>query len=138
MQTERYLRAESSRNPAIQVGLTALVTNTADQARTAYSLLQNAQRQTVSSPPVYGARIVATVLGNPGIFKQWSQDLVTMSSRIRAMRRKLYDELVRLETPGDWLHIINQTGMFGYTGINATQIQRLEGLKYDSLAEYDD
>ncbi|KAM5344395.1 hypothetical protein ACJ41O_012932 [Fusarium nematophilum] len=109
-----------------RVGLVAFVTGSADTARTAYSLLQNAQRATVSNPPVYGARIAATVLSNPGLFQQWSKDLVTMSSRIRSMRQKLYNELVRLETPGDWSHIIKQTGMFGYTGISPAQIEELE------------
>ncbi|KAF5577519.1 aspartate aminotransferase cytoplasmic [Fusarium pseudocircinatum] len=109
-----------------RVGLTAVVTKSEDAKRTVFSLLQNAQRQTVSNPPVYGARLAATVLGNSELLKQWHQDLVTMSSRIRAMRKKLYDELVRLGTPGDWSHIVNQTGMFGYTGISKPQIERLE------------
>ncbi|KAH7234721.1 pyridoxal phosphate-dependent transferase [Fusarium redolens] len=109
-----------------RVGLTAIVTKSEDAKRTVFSLLQNAQRQTVSNPPVYGARIAATVLGNSDLSKQWHQDLVTMSSRIRSMRKKLYDELVRLGTPGDWSHIVNQTGMFGYTGISKPQIERLE------------
>ncbi|KAJ4017644.1 hypothetical protein NW752_001548 [Fusarium irregulare] len=110
-----------------RVGLTAIVTNSEEAKRTVFSLLQNAQRQTVSNPPVYGARIAATVLSNPETMKQWHQDLVTMSSRIRSMRKKLYDGLVRLETPGDWSHIVNQTGMFGYTGISKAQIEHLEG-----------
>ncbi|KAK2925933.1 aminotransferase [Fusarium oxysporum f. sp. vasinfectum] len=109
-----------------RVGLTAIVTKAEDAKRTVFSLLQNAQRQTVSNPPVYGARIAATVLGNSELLKQWHKDLVTMSSRIRSMRKKLYDELVRLGTPGDWSHIVNQTGMFGYTGISKPQIERLE------------
>lgn len=113
-----------------RVGLTAIVTKSEEAKRTVFSLLQNAQRQTVSNPPVYGARIAATVLSNPETMKQWQQDLVTMSSRIRSMRKKLYDGLVRLETPGDWSHIVNQTGMFGYTGISKAQIERLEGQCY--------
>ncbi|KAF5622248.1 aspartate aminotransferase cytoplasmic [Fusarium tjaetaba] len=109
-----------------RVGLTAIVTKSEDAKRTVFSLLQNAQRQTVSNPPVYGARIAATVLGNPELLRQWHQDLVTMSSRIRSMRKKLYGELVRLGTPGHWSHIVNQTGMFGYTGISKPQIEQLE------------
>ena len=112
-----------------RVGLTAIVTRSEETKKTVYSLLQNAQRQTISNPPVYGARIAATVLSNPDCFKQWQQDLITMSSRIKSMRQRLYDELVRLQPPGDWSHIISQTGMFGYTGISSTQIKHLEGMK---------
>ncbi|KAF7548943.1 hypothetical protein G7Z17_g6745 [Cylindrodendrum hubeiense] len=109
-----------------RVGLVACVTKSPETARALFSLLQNAQRATVSNPPVYGARIAAAVLGNPEIAKQWAQDLITMSSRILTMRKKLYSELLRLETPGDWSHIVKQNGMFGYTGISSTQIVELE------------
>ncbi|KAM0221256.1 hypothetical protein ACHAQD_005610 [Fusarium lateritium] len=109
-----------------RVGLTAIVTKSEDTKRTVFSLLQNAQRQTVSNPPVYGARLAAAVLSNSGTLEQWHKDLGTMSSRIRSMRKRLYEELVRLGTPGDWSHIVNQTGMFGYTGISKPQIERLE------------
>lgn len=110
-----------------RVGLTAIVTKSEETKKAVFSLLQQSQRQTVSNPPVHGARIAAAVLSNPDTLKQWRQDLVTMSSRIKSMRSKLFDELVRLETPGDWSHIVNQTGMFGYTGISKPQIECLEG-----------
>lgn len=90
------------------------------------SILENCQRATVSSPPVYGAQIASAVLNNPAIAKQWAQDLVTMSSRILSMRQKLYYELNRLKTPGDWSHIVKQSGMFGYTGITPAQIKHMQ------------
>lgn len=112
-----------------RVGLTAIVTESEEIKETVFSLLQNVQRQTISTPPAYGARIAAAVLSNPDCFKRWQQDLITMSSRIKSMRQRLYDELVRLKTPGDWSHLINQTGMFGYTGITSTQIKHLEDME---------
>ena len=45
------------------------------------------------------------------------KDIETMSGRIKLMRKMLYDELVKLETPGDWSHIITCIGMFTYTGL---------------------
>ncbi|KAK2595376.1 hypothetical protein QQS21_006912 [Conoideocrella luteorostrata] len=102
-----------------RVGLTAFVTKTPDVSRTISSILERGQRSTVSNPPAYGARIAATVLGDSRIKTQWSQDLLTMSSRIKNMRRRLHDDLVRLETPGDWSHIIQQSGMFAYTGVSS-------------------
>lgn len=110
-----------------RVGLTAMVTSSADAARTVGSILANSQRATISNPPVYGARIAATVLGNKGMAEQWKKDLVTMSTRILAMREKLFAALQELETPGDWSHIVKQSGMFGYMGITSAQIKHLEG-----------
>lgn len=99
--------------------------------RTMNSILENCQRATVSSPPIYGARIAYTVLSIPDIATQWSQDLVTMSTRVRFMRMKLYDELVKRRTPGDWSHIVKQSGMFGYLGLSSTQIEHLQGKLID-------
>ena len=67
-----------------------------------------------SNPPLFGARIVDTVLGDPELVDLWLEDLVTMSSRIRGMR----EGLVELLKPDDWSHITNQIGMFAFTGFN--------------------
>lgn len=40
-----------------------------------------------------------------------------MAQRIREMRQGLYERLRSLGTPGNWEHIINQVGMFSYTGL---------------------
>lgn len=96
---------------------------------TVQSILENAQRATISTPPVYGARLAEAVLRTPEIRKQWAEDLVTMSGRILKMRGKLFQELTRLGTPGDWSHIVKQTGMFGYLGIGPEEVAYLEGKK---------
>ena len=109
-----------------RVGMITIVTNSQDTRRTMDSILENCQRATVSSPPVYGAQIASTVLNTPEIAAQWAQDLLTMSSRIREMRQRLYQELIVLKTPGDWSHIVKQSGMFGYTGISPAQIKHMQ------------
>ncbi|CEP63592.1 aspartate transaminase AAT2 LALA0_S08e06106g [Lachancea lanzarotensis] len=83
-------------------------------------------RSELSTPPAYGAKIVAQVLNKPELTKQWHADMVTMSSRIIKMRHLLRDALVSLKTPGNWDHIVDQTGMFSYTGLSAEMVQRLE------------
>ena len=44
-----------------------------------------------------------------------------MSSRIIAMRKTLFEELNKLQTPGNWEHIVKQIGMFSYLGIKRIQ-----------------
>lgn len=109
-----------------RTGLVIYITNTAETARTMGSILENVQRATVSNPPAYGAKVAAAVIGTPSIREQWEKDLITMSGRIRSMRQALYDELTRLKTPGNWTHLIKQSGMFGYTGISPEQVVYLE------------
>lgn len=43
---------------------------------------------------------------------------MSMSSRIKTMRKLLRDEIESLNTPGTWNHITEQIGMFSYTGLN--------------------
>lgn len=116
-----------------RVGLVAFVTKTSEISRHVSSVLEREQRATVSSPPAYGARIAATVLGDPKIAAQWSNDLITMSSRIRGMRKSLYDKLLYLSALGNWTCLIEQGGMFAYTGLNKKHIHLLQGT-CDSIA----
>ncbi|KAH6684925.1 aspartate aminotransferase [Plectosphaerella plurivora] len=118
-----------------RVGLVAFVTSSPELARTAGSILENVQRSTVSNPPAYGARIAAKVLGTEEIRAQWARDLITMSGRVRSMRENLYEELVRLKTPGDWSHVVQQGGMFGFLGIKRAQVQFLEDQRHVYMAE---
>lgn len=78
-----------------------------------------------SNPPAYGSQIVSKVLNTPELKAEWMQCIQTMSSRIIRMRKMLYDALVELKTPGTWEHIIQQIGMFSYTGLNEEQSLRL-------------
>jgi aspartate aminotransferase len=48
-----------------------------------------------------------------------------MADRIIDMRTKLYDTLVKLETPGEWKHIKSQIGMFSFTGLSPDQVAQL-------------
>ena len=41
-----------------------------------------------------------------------------MADRMSDMRQLLFDKLRELGTPGTWHHLIEQRGMFGYTGLD--------------------
>lgn len=110
-----------------RVGAVLFVAAAPGHAHTLQSVLENAQRATVSTPPLYGARIAEAVMRTPDIRKQWADDMVTMSGRILKMRGRLFQELTRLGTPGEWGHVVKQTGMFGYLGIGAAEVAYLEG-----------
>lgn len=97
---------------------------TATIARVA-SQLAVLQRSEISNPPLYGARIAATVLNDPALFAEWEDNLQTMSGRIISMRKALRAKLEDLGTPGRWDHITDQIGMFSFTGLNEQQVQKL-------------
>ncbi|XDT18888.1 Aminotransferase class I and II [Nakaseomyces glabratus] len=83
-------------------------------------------RSEVSNSPAYGAKIISRILNTPELTKQWHEDMVTMSSRIKEMRIALRDHLVKLGTPGTWDHIVEQCGMFSFTGLTPEMVKRLE------------
>ncbi|EAW08856.1 putative aspartate transaminase [Aspergillus clavatus NRRL 1] len=79
-----------------------------------------------SMGPTGGCNLVKKVLTSEELTAQWHEDLKVMSSRIRAMRTALYNELLRLQTPGSWRHIVEQNGMFSYTGLTPAQVYALK------------
>ncbi|TLD36359.1 PLP-dependent transferase [Venturia nashicola] len=84
------------------------------------------QRSEISNPPAYGARIASLCLNDPKLFAEWEDDLRTMSGRIKDMRKALRSKLEALGTPGQWNHITEQIGMFSFTGLNPTQVAKLQ------------
>lgn len=48
-----------------------------------------------------------------------------MAGRIKKMRTALYEGLVARGTPGSWNHIVDQIGMFSYTGLRGPQVKQL-------------
>ncbi|KAH1292929.1 hypothetical protein KXV78_009085 [Aspergillus fumigatus] len=84
--------------------------------------LSHLVRGEYSMAPRGGSEIVRTVLGDEGLRQQWYEDLKHMSGRIKQMRQALYDELIRLGTPGTWNHVLEQIGMFTYTGLTEPQV----------------
>lgn len=91
-----------------RVGAFHLLTFSSEAAAKAGGHLCRIQRGQISNPPRRGAKLAATILKDELLFKKWLVDLDQMSSRIRDMRKVLYEELLSLETPGKWEHIISQ------------------------------
>jgi aspartate aminotransferase len=83
------------------------------------------QRSEISNPPAYGARIASLVLNDEALFKEWEENLRTMSGRIISMRKALRSKLEELKTPGTWNHITDQIGMFSFTGLSEKQVLQL-------------
>lgn len=91
-----------------------------------HSQLSVLQRSEISNPPSHGARLVSLILNSPELFAEWQRDISTMAGRIIAMRDELHRLLTQeLKTPGTWNHILDQIGMFSFTGITEAQSRAL-------------
>lgn len=108
-----------------RVGVLHIVCADEDTAKKAATQTVEIQRSEISMPPSYGARVANVVLSDPELSRQWREDMKEMSGRIISMRQALFDELTALGTPGSWKHIVEQVGMFSYTGLTVEQIRKL-------------
>ncbi|XP_033102887.1 aspartate aminotransferase, cytoplasmic-like [Anneissia japonica] len=109
-----------------RVGNLAVVVNDADCKSRIKSQLELIARPMWSNPPNHGARIVATILNNPTLNQQWREHIKEMSQRVLQMRELLYQRLKALGTPGTWNHIVDQIGMFSFTGLGPKQVESLK------------
>ncbi|THW87418.1 putative dipeptidyl-aminopeptidase B, partial [Aureobasidium pullulans] len=78
-----------------RVGAFHIVTSSQQARDKALSHLIYLQRAEISNPPVYGARIVAFILQNAELKREWEQDLLIMSGRIKTKRAALFGELLK-------------------------------------------
>jgi aspartate/tyrosine/aromatic aminotransferase len=114
-----------------RIGALNVVCKDADCAKKIQSQLGLIVRAMVSNPPLHGAQLVATVIGNDALYKQWDGELKMMSNRIVAMRTALVEALKAIDCPtpapiySDWSHITSQIGMFAYTGLQAKHVDIL-------------
>lgn len=83
-------------------------------------------RPMYSNPPLHGARIVDTVIGDSALEAQWRKELTGMADRMNGIRKTLVEELKTLGSKIDWSHITRQIGMMAFTGLNKDQVARMK------------
>jgi aromatic-amino-acid transaminase len=102
-----------------------VVCASADEAARVLSQMKIVIRANYSTPPTFGAQVVATVLTTPGLRALWEQELAGMRERIRGVRGELVRRLQAAGVTGDLSYVTRQKGMFSYSGLAAAQMQRL-------------
>ena len=108
-----------------RVGALSIVTESADESARVMSQLKRVIRTNYSNPPTHGAAIVTAVLTSPELRVMWEHELAEMRERIRAMRLALVEKLKAKGVKQDFSFVIQQRGMFSYTGLTAEQVDVL-------------
>ncbi|MBB4727960.1 amino acid aminotransferase [Xanthomonas arboricola] len=107
-----------------RVGALSVVSATAAEAKAVQSQVKRIIRTIYSSPSTHGAALVAGVLTSPELRDLWEQELTEMRERIHALRAGLVAKLDTLGAP-EFEFIQRQAGMFSYSGLTRTQVDRL-------------
>jgi len=113
-------------------GALSVVCADAGEATNVLGQLKFTIRRNYSSPPIHGGQIVAAVLTEPALRREWEGELAAMRERIQAMRRALHGVLAEKMPERDFSYFLRQRGMFSYTGLSPRQVDRLR----DELAVY--
>ncbi|MBU5376857.1 MAG: amino acid aminotransferase [Pantoea sp.] len=115
-----------------RVGAITLVAADAATADTAFSQVKYTIRANYSNPPAHGAAVVATILNNQALRTIWEQELADMRQRIQRMRQLFVNTLAEKGATRDFSFIIQQNGMFSFSGLTKDQVIRLR----DEFAVY--
>jgi aspartate/tyrosine/aromatic aminotransferase len=108
-----------------RVGALTLVAPDDKQAEAALSHIKRVARANYSNPPAHGGAIVATVLNDPQLRKQWEGEVAEMRDRINTMRHLFVETLQEKGVDRDFSFIARQHGMFSFSGLNADQVKAL-------------
>jgi aromatic-amino-acid transaminase len=108
-----------------RVGALSVAAESSDEAVRFLSQIKRVARSNYSSPPTFGGQIVATVLNTPDLRSLWQLELDTMRMRILTMRHALVAALAQRVPTRDFGFVLNQRGMFSYSGLTLEQVKRL-------------
>lgn len=108
-----------------RVGCLSILTDTPEEAIAIDSQLKIIARPMYSNPPITGVRIVNEVLGDADLEALWRKEMNGMAQRIISVRTLLRDSLVKLGSSLNWDHIVDQNGMFCYSGLTKEHVDQL-------------
>ncbi|WP_028453420.1 amino acid aminotransferase [Chitinilyticum aquatile] len=108
-----------------RVGALSIITASKEESGRVLSQLKRVIRTNYSNPPIHGGAVVAAVLGSTELRAQWEEELAGMRVRIREMRAGLVAKLQERGVAQDFSFVIQQRGMFSYTGLTADQVEKL-------------
>lgn len=108
-----------------RVGELSIVCDSANEAERVLGQLKATVRRNYSSPPNFGAQVVAQVLNEPALNALWREEVAAMRLRILAMRQSLVAALKVALPEHQFDYLLRQRGMFSYTGLSPTQVAHL-------------
>ncbi|HDS9012039.1 TPA: aromatic amino acid transaminase [Escherichia coli] len=108
-----------------RVGGLSVLCEDAEAAGRVLGQLKATVRRNYSSPPNFGAQVVAAVLNDEALKASWLVEVEEMRTRILTMRQELVKVLSTEMPERNFDYLLNQRGMFSYTGLSAAQVDQL-------------
>lgn len=108
-----------------RIGALTVVTDNQDEALRVLSQLKRIVRTNYSNPPTLGGALVSQILNTPELHDLWVSELKGMRDRIHDMRQQFVSKLAALGVKQNFDFVLNQQGMFSYSGLTAEQVDAL-------------
>lgn len=108
-----------------RVGGLSVVCDSQPEAERVLGQLKSTVRCNYSSPASYGAQLVSQVLNDPELRASWLSEVESMRRRIIEMRKNLINTLKQALPERNFDYLLTQRGMFSYTGLSRSQVERL-------------
>ncbi len=108
-----------------RTGALTIVGTTAAQVQTVMSQVKLVIRANYSNPPSHGGAIVMIVLQDPELRAKWEIEVADIRNRINGMRHLFVDTLKAKGVARDFSFIIQQRGMFSFSGLTKEQVAKL-------------
>lgn len=108
-----------------RVGGLSVLCQDEEEANRVLGQLKATVRRNYSSPAKYGAMVVSNVLNTQQLTSLWLDEVKEMKNRIRTMRERLYQRLQTLRPERNYEFLLQQKGMFSYTGFSVAQVDEL-------------
>jgi aspartate/tyrosine/aromatic aminotransferase len=109
-----------------RTGALTVVAATPQAADAVQSHVKVVIRRNYSNPPAHGGAIVLIILGDPALRQLWEGEVTAMRERINGMRREFVDTLRAKGATRDFSFIVNQRGMFSFSGLSPEQVKQLK------------
>lgn len=108
-----------------RTGALTVVADNAEQAGVVMSQVKLRIRYNYSNPPSHGGQIVALVLSDKDLKAKWIEEVAGIRNRINEMRHLFVKTLKEKGVQQDFSSIIEQRGMFSFSGLTKEQVLRL-------------
>lgn len=97
----------------------------AEEVAAVFSQLKTCARTNYSNPPAHGGSIVTTILTDAELKQRWIDEVAAMRDRINGMRKLFVETLKAKGAPRDFSFIVDQKGMFSFSGLTKEHVERL-------------
>lgn len=109
-----------------RVGALLAICPNAETSSKVSSSIKQSIRANYSNPPRHGGAVVAAILGDSQLKNQWMAELAEMRERIHAVRKQFVDGMRAVGSKIDYSFLLDQRGMFSYSGLTPLQVDWLQ------------